>query len=87
MVTNEETEFEEPPNPRSAKSMAAFDRMPKRWRVFCANYPRTAPGGQLAGVLADCDYSVPEAKRLLQRLLPARIPKRKPKKRPMRTYR
>ncbi len=57
------------PCPRAAASMEAFDAMPEAWRRFCAEYPRTAPGRQLAMVLRRAG-SVPEAEELLRDLLP-----------------
>jgi hypothetical protein len=75
-------EVEELPASRSAASMAAFDAMPEAWRKFCADYSRTAPGQQLAEVLAECRGDVAAAKRLLRYLLPAEAaPKRRKRRR------
>lgn len=60
------------PDPRAARSMAAFDAMPKAFRVFCANYPRTANGMALANLLADCDGRVIAAANRLRELMPVR---------------
>jgi hypothetical protein len=60
------------PDPRAAQSMAAFDAMPEAFRVFCANYARTANGVALAGVLAECDGRVEAAMETLRFLLPVR---------------
>jgi hypothetical protein len=52
------------------QSMQAWDAMPEEFRRFCADYPRTAPAGQLAEVLAVCGGDVARAERLLRELLP-----------------
>lgn len=70
-----------PPNVRSRASMMAFDAMPKRFRVFCADYPRTASGIALRGLLDACDGNVPRAKRMLQELLPVTMPPKRKRRR------
>jgi hypothetical protein len=52
--------------------MAAFDEMPEAWRRFCADYPRTARGSSLAGVLDAAGGDVQSAQRSLRYLLPVR---------------
>ena len=51
--------------------MAVWDQLPAEYRRFCAEYPRTAPAGQLAEVLELCDGDVDEAKQMLRELMPA----------------
>ena len=51
-------------------SMRAFDSLPREWREFCANYPRTLNGQDLARVLHMARGNVAEAQMLLRDLLP-----------------
>ena len=57
---------------RARASMAAFDGMPEAWRRFCADYPRTARGSSLAGVLDAAGGDVQSAQQSLRYLLPVR---------------
>lgn len=71
MMDTNEDDFDQP-DPRAAQSMAAFDAMPETFRVFCADYARTANGVALSGVLAECGGRVDAAIELLRQLLPVR---------------
>lgn len=62
--------MDEAPCPRAAASMEAFDALPEAFRRFCAEYPRTAKGQQLAMVLRKVGGCVPEAEELMRDLLP-----------------
>lgn len=60
------------PDPRAARSMEAFDRMPEAFRAFISNYPRTADGVALFRLLQyDCSGQVDQAIALVRELLPA----------------
>ena len=56
---------------RARASMEAFDAMPEEFRRFCAEYPRTARGTALLGLLAESGGDVARAKRALREALPA----------------
>lgn len=66
---------EQRPNPRAAASMAAFDAMPERWRRFCALYPRTGSGAQLADILTSCRNDVAAAEVELMTIAPVSLPR------------
>jgi hypothetical protein len=63
-------EPEDAPDARAAASMAAFDKLPKRFRRFCAEYPRTTSGQNLRRIYEEGDRKLADAQTMLRYHLP-----------------